>query len=295
MVPTLPTRRWLSAMLLLAFVLPLGACASRDRTSAPAPSEMSRSSFATRSDAQPAPPPPSTAPIIDAVPAAPPVRVLFIGNSYTFHNGGVDAVLQALARAAGRNFECAASVSGGKSLQWHWEEGDARAQIARGGWDYVVLQELSTRPIANPELMLEYARKFDAAIKSAGAHTVFFLTWARYHQPEKQRPITRAYNKVAFELAALVAPVGPAFERVLDEHPSIRLHAEDRSHPTAAGTYLAACVFYATLTEASPVGLPATITTASGKTITLDRDTAEVLQRAAQAAVARSKPTQIVE
>ncbi|HEV2293828.1 MAG TPA: hypothetical protein VGR35_08220 [Tepidisphaeraceae bacterium] len=220
------------------------------------------------------------------------MRVLFIGNSYTFYNGGVDAVLQALARAAGRNFHCSASTSGGKTLEWHWEEGDARSAIARGGWDYVVLQEFSTRPIENPELMFEFGRKFDAEIKAAGAETVFFLTWARFHQPENQRVITRAYNKLAFELGALVAPVGPAFERVLDLRPSIRLHTPDRSHPSEAGTYLAACVFYATLTGDSPEGLPPTITTASGKTITLDPPDATVLQHAAHAATARSKPTQ---
>ena len=213
--------------------------------------------------------------------------MLFIGNSLTFYNGGVDAVLQALARANGRNLECSASTSGGKTLEWHWEEGDARAAIARGGWDYVVLQELSTRPIADAPAMHKYARLFDGEIKSAGAKTVFYMTWARFHEPEKQRAITRAYETIGKELNALVARVGPAWERVLEQRPGLKLHAEDRIHPTPAGTYLAACVFYATITGDSPEGLPATLTTANGKTITLDPTDAKVLQRAAAAVSAK--------
>ncbi len=220
--------------------------------------------------------------------------MLFIGNSYTFYNGGVDAVVQALARAKGRNLECTASTSGGKTLEWHWEEGDARSAIARGGWDYVVLQEYSTRPIADALAMHRYARLFDAEIKNAGAKTVFYMTWARFHQPENQRVITRAYDAIAKELNALVARVGPAWERVLEQRPDLKLLTDDRSHPTPAGTYLAACVFYATLTGDSPEGLPASVKTANGKTITLDPADARVLQRGAAAVsslTAQQKPS----
>ena len=37
------------------------------------------------------------------------------------------------------------------------------------------------------------------------------------------------------------------------------LHDPDRKHPNATGTYLAACVFYATIYGESPEGLPGRI------------------------------------
>ena len=43
------------------------------------------------------------------------------------------------------------------------------------------------------------------------------------------------------------------------EHPEIVLHDRDNSHPAAAGTYLATCVFLATLFRTDPVGLPTDI------------------------------------
>ena len=38
--------------------------------------------------------------------------------------------------------------------------------------------------------------------------------------------------------------------------PEPELYFSDGSHPSPAGSYLAACTFYATLFHASPVGLP---------------------------------------
>ena len=38
-------------------------------------------------------------------------------------------------------------TAGGATLQRHWEGGGALAAIRRGGWDFVVLQEQSTRPL----------------------------------------------------------------------------------------------------------------------------------------------------
>jgi hypothetical protein len=57
------------------------------------------------------------------------------------------------------------------------------------------------------------------------------------------------------------------------------LYDKDGSHPTAAGTYLAACVFYGALWERTPEGLPSSAR--------LDPEHAAALQRYAWAAVRR--------
>ena len=48
-----------------------------------------------------------------------------------------------------------------------------------------------------------------------------------------------------------------AWKKALAANPRLVLHQSDKSHPRPAGSYLAACVFYATLLDKSPVGLPA--------------------------------------
>jgi hypothetical protein len=103
--------------------------------------------------------------------------------------------------------------------------------------------------------MHENVRLFDEATKAAGARTVLYMTWAREHQPESQQVITDAYASIGRELGATVVPVGLAWQKHLEKHDRPVLHDKDQSHPTLAGSYLAACVFLAVLFGESPVSL----------------------------------------
>ena len=60
-----------------------------------------------------------------------------------------------------------------------------------------------------------------------------------------QKRINQTYSNLAEENQALIAPIGKVWERVRSENPTIELYA-DESHPNLTGTYLIACVFYAT-------------------------------------------------
>lgn len=217
-------------------------------------------------------------------PARKPLRVLFIGNSYTFFNGGMGTLVQALASSVkgGRKFEFVEVTRGGQTLEGHWLDGKALAMIRKGGWDYVVLQEHSLRPLQNREKMWMYARMFDAEIRKVGAKTVFYETWARKNRPEMQVLLDQAYSGIAKEVAALIAPAGLAWERALKAKPELSLHIADWSHPTPAGSYLNACVFYEVFFGRSPEGLPRTIRSAAGKVLVdLSETEATLLQHAA--------------
>ena len=183
------------------------------------------------------------------------MKALFVGNSYTaFHD--MPRVLAEMARASGRTLDVDMSVCGGKNLEWHWEEGDARSRIAAGGRAVVVLQDHSLGPIEARDRMSEYARRFDAEIRKSGARTVFYMTWARRHKPEMQDELSAAYRAAARELGAQVAPVGEAWRLAFSRNPSLVLHEDDGSHPNPKGAYLTACVFFSALFGASPAGLP---------------------------------------
>jgi hypothetical protein len=121
----------------------------------------------------------------------------------------------------------------------------------------VVLQEQSTLPVKNAKRMAENVRLFDEAIKQAGAKTVLYMTWARQHAPESQQAITDAYNFIGEELGAVVVPVGVAWPTFLAKHDPPLLYDRDQSHPSPAGSYLAACVFLAALLKFNPVGIEA--------------------------------------
>ena len=72
---------------------------------------------------------------------------------------------------------------------------------------------------------------------------------------ESNASINHYYMRHADASGARVAPVGRAWARAMEDDPGLALHQPDKSHPTALGSYLAACVFYIALTGQSPVGL----------------------------------------
>jgi hypothetical protein len=213
-----------------------------------------------------------------------PLRVLFIGNSYTFFNGGMGSLVQSLALSVkgGPRMEFVEVTKGGQTLEGHWKDAKALAEIRKGGWDYVVLQEHSMRPLVDREKMYFYARMFDAEIRKVGAKTVFYETWARKNRPEMQSGLDQAYDGIAKEVTAMIAPAGMAWENALKAKPDLALHIADLSHPTPAGSYLNACVFYETFFGRTPEGLPHTLRTAAGKLLVdLSESEAALLQHAA--------------
>jgi hypothetical protein len=187
------------------------------------------------------------------------LSVLFIGNSFTARNSLPELIAQ-LAATRGTEFQYRLISTGGASLRTHWNAGTSLTAIENGRYDYVVLQEQSTLPIKNAQRMHENVRLFDEAIKTAGAKTVLYMTWARRNAPDSQQAITDAYSSIGRELGAMVVPVGVAWQAFLRKHETPVLHDRDESHPTLAGSYLAACVFFATLFGESPVGVDGAVT-----------------------------------
>ncbi len=199
-------------------------------------------------------------------------RILFIGNSFTNRND-MPAIFTRLAAAVRPPWQIEADrvIANGVSLKTHWSRGIALDTIRRSRWDYVVLQEQSTLPLKNRAKMHEYIRLFDSAIREHAGRTVLYLTWARAAELDRQDELSDAYLSVGREIGALVVPVGVAWQRVLRGRTPVALHDRDGSHPSAAGSYLAACVFVAALMRVSPVGLPGTTVLDAGATLILQQ------------------------
>jgi hypothetical protein len=81
--------------------------------------------------------------------------------------------------------------------------------------------------------------------------------------------------------SVLYAPVGSAFAACREAHPEIALCGEDGKHPSIAGSYLSACVFFAVIHNESPVGAAPP----SGKKWTKDAAWALPLQEIAASVV----------
>jgi uncharacterized protein DUF4886 len=193
-------------------------------------------------------------------------RVLFIGNSYTYVND-LPTMFATLATSGGHSVKTGMLAEGGATLADHAASVDTATMLAATRWSIVVLQEQSQIPSVDAlrqNQMYPAARALVRMVRAAGAAPIFFLTWAhRDGWPENglanygsmQSAIDDGYLAIAGEQSTTVAPVGYAWWTLLTEEPTAGLWLDDGSHPTPEGTYLAACVFYATIFRQSPLGL----------------------------------------
>jgi hypothetical protein len=108
----------------------------------------------------------------------------------------------------------------------------------------VVLQGHSLSTIEARDRLYRFARLYAPLIRASGARPVFFMTWARRGRPEMMQTIGPAYEAIAEELDSVLVPAGYAWLSSRELRPDIHLHHADGSHPSPAGSYLAAAMFY---------------------------------------------------
>ena len=191
----------------------------------------------------------------------PPDQILFIGDSFTFWNVGIDSHMIGLAASASPplTIETSSVTRGGFQFVEHWNTAGnpARKAIQKGNWDVVVLQEDPSEPDYDEQTFYEYTRKYDDEIEKIGAQTVLYMPWEwkRNNTQTTTEDIAQAYNNIGAELGVKVAPAGLAWQRALQERPDLNLYDEDLIHPSIHGTYLTICVLYATIFGQSPIGL----------------------------------------
>ena len=190
-------------------------------------------------------------------------KVLWIGNSYTFISD-IPNITKSLADAAGDDLIVDKSALGGYTLELHYNNSTTISKIKENNWDHIILQEQSLTPAYNYLKFYKGVDLLTELINSANPclnKTILYMTWGRkdnffnYPYFQMQELTTNAYNKVAKIFDTEVAPVGVAWKSVIQERGDFNLYLQDNSHQSFAGAYLAACIFYATIFDKSPIGI----------------------------------------
>ena len=254
-------------LLFVLLLLPLGV-AAQSRQSAPAPKQDS-------------------------------LRLLFIGNSYTYYND-LPAMVYEIARTQKKKLSVESITKGGERLRGHLKNEKVRKALTQEHWDFVVLQEQSSDPARQSESVIANiypaARELDSLIHvgSPEARTIFYMTWGHkygtthkienyplvYTYEGMQERIKTTYLEMTYRNNATCAPVGMAWQRVREERPDYQLYNQDLSHPSPLGSYLAANVIYTTLFPAQYQ---------SSYTAGFSPEQAEYIQQVAQRSVLENK------
>lgn len=240
---------------------------------------------------------PTTQPTTAPVPDRGELSVLFVGNSYTYYNSMPTSIFLEFATAAGFDANVKAITCGGHSLFQHADTRDPYGvKVALellpdnvGMYNFVVLQEQSMRPASN-DLATFYDAVRDLAARARGieATPILYSTWGRRGDSEylTQTGMTNesmtwklaaSYTAIGEELDIPVGYVGLAFYEVYTGNSGIELYDPDTSHPSYAGSYLAAVTLFAKMT-----GIDPTTVSFNGD---LSAEDAAVLKQAAKNAV----------
>lgn len=149
------------------------------------------------------------------------LRVLFVGNSYTYF-WGLAQLVEGLSRNGDRYIYTRTSTASGASLNDHWHRRfDLKTieKIENGDWDVVVLQNQSRSSIDSLDQFLRYGKKLIQLIRNADAIPLIFETWAPKRDPFMQELITSAHDELARETNTKKIPIGTLWEKVKELNP----------------------------------------------------------------------------
>lgn len=191
--------------------------------------------------------------------------VLFIGNSMTYFHDMPTAIFEKMAVSAGFDVTVRSITAGGRFLREYLELDDEPARAVKealaadkaGAYDFVVLQEGMPDLYTRTETFYEAVRTLAGMICALEAKPVLYARMGNKRgNPELDDPactyehvyqtIVKAYETISQELDIPVAWAVRAAYEMNERSLPFDLYDPDQSHPSYAGSYVAAlCVFTA--------------------------------------------------
>ena len=188
-------------------------------------------------------------------------KILFVGNSFTFY-WNLPSIVESMAAEKEIFLDIHQSTAGGASLKQHWfgdKNLNTKKLIESGDYSTIILQDYSSNPLLKTKESNEYFNRFIQLVKSNQGQSIIYGTWMFPSISSKKYkgsdPIQNALKPISTKTNTPIAPVGTAFRLFQEKHPEIPIFTSDNKHPSAVGSYLAACIFYKILTGKSPLGL----------------------------------------
>jgi len=195
-----------------------------------------------------------------------PTRVLLVGNSYLYYGDSMHNMLRRMVSAdqPDLKLQYKSATIGGANIAHHnmdWLTSPGKIGV-KEPFELVILQGHSAAALdqKRADVHLSASKDAVALIRERGGEVAMYMPPAyvaphKRANPENSQKNLEFYSEQGNDLRILVLPVGLAFDEAYKRNPSIKLHkAYDGSHPSRAGTYLAAATIYAAVYGKSPVG-----------------------------------------
>ncbi len=193
------------------------------------------------------------------------MKILMLGNSYTYFSD-MPKILQALLDENGVDAVVDSITAGGRRLVQNLDEGDALhaevvAKSKERAYDVLILQEQSHTPMSHYREFLRGVCGCVELVKPA--RTVMYATWGRkegcdlleefgWTNQTMTEGLAAAYDAAARKVGGECAHVGKSFFEIRKAYPEFELYDPDLSHPSYAGSCVAALTIYKKLIGSLP-------------------------------------------
>jgi hypothetical protein len=203
---------------------------------------------------------------------------MFVGNSLLYWQD-IPGIVQALADSAGGERIAVMTIAEPDfALIDHWRRGTVQRELARHDFRWVVLQQGPSSVEINRDSLRLLAGFFaDEMARVGNATPALFSAWPSASRRQDFTRAIESYTLAAADVSGVLLPVAASWLEAWDRQATLQMY-DDNLHPSPVGAYLAALVVYARLLGVSPTGLPASVRTRSGNTITIDATLAATLQ-----------------
>ncbi|MBR2460963.1 MAG: hypothetical protein IKB34_07020 [Clostridia bacterium] len=190
------------------------------------------------------------------------MKILFVGNSYTYFND-LPELIRKLSEENEINAEVTSVTKGGWRI-WRFldlnDENTANlnSAIEKSPYDAVILQDQSLISVLENDRFEDGMTRMAKRLEGKTDRIILYQTWGRKQgspahaetgltYEQMANGITSAYRKTATDIGAELSPVGEYFYVINGKYPEIELYADDMSHPSLLGSSLAALVHFRVL------------------------------------------------
>lgn len=197
------------------------------------------------------------------------VKVLFIGNSYTYRNN-MPSIFENIAISKRKKVYVEHCTLGKATLAIQSKRFAVRNAISSQKWDVVIIQGSSRDFVKDSTIILKKTKpaleKIIKAIQVNNPTTkmLFYMTWGYrngFKPIDEVNTFEKMSNVIEQRYLSLyktydigVVPVGMVWKDVRKKRDEVVLYVKDGAHPSLKGSYLTACCFYSAIFNESPVG-----------------------------------------
>jgi hypothetical protein len=198
-----------------------------------------------------------------------PMKILFIGNSYTHYNK-MPELFGTIAKSKKIKLDVVMNAKSNHTFKMHCQRPEMFESIRSEKWDYVVLQGFSRELMYDKEIIdtasIPYFKKILDSVYANHSCTniLLYMTWGYKNGfvsetdtltfEEMSNRVQNGYQYLSNLYNLSIVPIGQIWKTFRKNYPTIDLYQEDGQHPNLNGSYLIASGFYASIFKSSPSG-----------------------------------------